>query len=122
MTLGVKTRSGALFAAVRFLDQSDNDQIGSKRFSNSRESNQRAFAKYGTPEGVNTDQGNQFPPEEFTGIVLAKGCKLSMDRRGAWRDKVFVGRVWRSVKYERVYLKACDCVSAARADIAEYMA
>ena len=83
MTLGVKTRSGALVAAVRFLDQSDNDQIGSKRFSNSRESNQRAFAKYGTPESVNTDQGNQFPPEEFTGIVLAKGCKLSMDRRGA---------------------------------------
>ncbi len=49
-------------------------------------------------------------------MVLAKGCKLSMDGRGAWRDNVFVERLWRSVKYERVYLKAYDSVSAARAD------
>ena len=55
-------------------------------------------------------------------IVLAKGCKLSMDGRGAWRDNVFVERVWRSVKYERVYLKAYDSVSAARVDIADYFA
>ena len=83
---------------------------------------QEAFARYGTPEIVNTDQGSQFTAEEFTDVVLAKGCKLSMDGRGAWRDNVFVDRVWRSVKYERVYLKAYDSVSAARADIAEYMA
>ena len=87
-----------------------------------REIMQEAFARYGTPEIVNTDQGSQFTAEEFTDVVLAKGCKLSMDGRGAWRDNVFVERVWRSVKYERVYLKACDSVSAARADIAEYMA
>lgn len=47
---------------------------------------------------------------EFTDVVLARGCKLSMDGRGAWRDNVFVERLWRSVKYERVYLKAYDGV------------
>ena len=83
---------------------------------------EEAFARYGPPEIVNTDQGSQFTAEEFTDIVLAKGCKLSMDGRGAWRYNVFVERVWRSAKYERVYLKAYDSTSAARADIAEYMA
>src|SRR5450631_4357382 len=81
---------------------------------------EQAFARYGTPEIVNTDQGSQFTATEFTDVVLAKGCKLSMDGRGAWRDNVFVERLWRSVKYERVYLKAYDSVSAARADIADY--
>jgi putative transposase len=60
--------------------------------------------------------------EEFTEVVLATGCKLSMDGHGSWRDNVFVKRMWRSVKYERVYLKAYDSVSAARADIADYFA
>ena len=82
---------------------------------------EQAFARYGTPEIVNTDQGSQFTAEEFTSVVLARGCRLSMDGRGAWRDNVFVERLWRSVKYERVYLKAYDSVSAARADIAEYL-
>ena len=54
-------------------------------------------------------------------MVLSAGCKLSMDGRGAWRDNVFVERLWRSIKYERVYLKAYDSVSAARADIADYI-
>jgi len=70
---------------------------------------------------VNTDQGSQFTASEFTDAVLAQGCELSMDGRGAWRDNVFVERLWRSVKYERVYLKAYDSVSAARADIADYL-
>ena len=83
---------------------------------------QEAFKRYGTPEIVNTDQGSQFTAEEFTQTVLVQGCKLSMDGRGAWRDNVFVERLWRSVKYERVYLKAYDSVSAARADIADYVA
>jgi putative transposase len=82
---------------------------------------EQAFARYGVPEIVNTDQGSQFTAEEFTSVVLAKGCKLSMDGRGAWRDNVFVERLWRSVKYERVYLKAYEGVSAARADIADYL-
>ena len=73
----------------------------------------------GTPEIVNTDQGNQFTAEKFTCVVLAAGCQLSKDGRGAWRDNVFVERVWRSGKYERVYLKAYDRVSAVKADIAD---
>jgi len=83
---------------------------------------EQAFARHGTPEIVNTDQGSQFTAEEFTRVVLEAGCRLSMDGRGAWRDNVFVERLWRSVKYERVYLKAYDSVSAARADIADYLA
>ena len=82
---------------------------------------EQAVAQYGTPEIVNTDQGSQFTAVEFTDVVRGKGCTLSMDGRGAWRDNVFVERLWRSVKYERVYLKAYDGVGAARADIADYL-
>ena len=82
---------------------------------------EQACARYGAPEIVNTDQGSQFTAEEFTKAVLDLGCKLSMDGRGAWRDNVFVERLWRSVKYECVYLKAYDSVSAARADIGRYL-
>jgi putative transposase len=63
---------------------------------------EQALAQYGTPEIVNTDQGSQFTAEEFTSVVLGAGSKLSMDGRDAWRDNVFVKRLWRSVKYERV--------------------
>jgi putative transposase len=90
--------------------------------SHAKEVIEQALAKYGTPEIVNTDQGSQFTAEAFTRAVLDAGCRLSMDGRGAWRDNVFVERLWRSVKYERVYLKAYDSVSAARADIGDYMA
>jgi putative transposase len=83
---------------------------------------EQAFARYGLPEIVNTDQGSQFTAEEFTDVVLKARCKLSMDGRGSWRDNVFVERLWRSVKYERVYLKAYDSVSQARTDIADYLA
>lgn len=87
-----------------------------------REIIEQAMAKYGLPEIVNTDQGSQFTAMEFTDAVLGARCKLSMDGKGAWRDNVFVERLWRSVKYERVYLLAYDSVSAARADIADYLA
>ena len=63
---------------------------------------EQAFARFGIPEIVNTDQGAQFTAEEFTRALLDRGIKLSMDGRGAWRDNVFVERLWRSVKYERV--------------------
>ena len=86
-----------------------------------REIMQVALAKYGTPEIVNTDQGSQFTAEEFTHVVLATGAKLSMDGRGAWRDNVFVERLWRSVKYEHVYKYAYASVSDARAKIANYL-
>jgi len=80
-----------------------------------------AFARNGAPEIVNTDQGSQFTDTDFAAAVKNRGCQLSMDGRGAWRDNVFVERLWRSVKYERVYLKVYDSVKAARADIADYM-
>ena len=73
------------------------------------------------PKIENADQGSQFTATKFTKAVLDKGCALSMDGRGAWRDNVFVECLWRSVKYERAYLKACDSVSAARAEIAEHV-
>jgi putative transposase len=69
---------------------------------------QEAFRHYGAPEIVNTDQGSQFTAIEFVTAVKDRGCKLSMDGRGAWRDNVFVERLWKSVKYERAYLHACD--------------
>lgn len=80
-----------------------------------------AFARFGAPEIVNTDQGSQFTAEEFTSAAIDRGCKLYMDGRGSWRDNVFVERLWRSVKYECVYLKAYDGVSAARADVGRYL-
>jgi len=91
-----------------------------------REIIEPAFARYGVPQTVNADQGSQFTADAFTDAVLGKGCKLSMDGRGAWRGdwgfchNVVVERLWRSVKYERVYRMACDSVGAARASIAQY--
>ena len=83
---------------------------------------EQALKRHGTPEIVNTDQGSQFTAEEFTQAVpFKKGCQLSMDGKGAWRDNVFIERFWRSVKYERVYLKSYDTVDAARTDISEYV-
>jgi len=82
---------------------------------------QEALNRYGVPEIVNTGQGSQFTAQEFVDTVLKAGAKLSMDGRGAWRDNVFVERVWRSVKYECVYLKAYESVSQARADITRYI-
>ena len=82
---------------------------------------QEAYTRFGKPEIVNTDQGSQFTAQDFVDAVLNHGVKLSMDGRGAWRDNVFVERVWRSVKYERVYLRAYASVRVARQDIAQYI-
>lgn len=82
---------------------------------------QEAFNRYGRPEIVNTDQGSQFTAQEFVKAVKSRGCNLSMDGRGAWRDNVFVERLWKSVKYERVYLYAYDSVTEARQSIMQYM-
>ena len=82
---------------------------------------QEAFSRHGRPEIVNTDQGSQFTAHEFLQAVKEHGCKPSMDGRGAWRDNVFVERLWKSVKYERVYLHAYDSVTEARASIMQYM-
>lgn len=82
---------------------------------------QEAFAHHGTPEIVNTDQGSQFTAVEFVQTVKKQGCKMSMDGRGAWRDNVIVERLWKSLKYERVYLYAYDSVTDARKSIMQYM-
>jgi putative transposase len=70
---------------------------------------------------VNTDQGSQFTSADFTGLLLQHGIAISMDGRGAWRDNVFVERLWRSVKYEEVYLYAYVSVAAARARLTRYL-
>ena len=82
---------------------------------------QEAFTRYGTPEMVNTDQGSQFSAQEFVHAVKEQGCKFSMDGRGAWRDNVFVERLWKSVTYERVYVPAYDSVIEARQSIMQDM-
>lgn len=79
-----------------------------------------AIARYGVPEIMNTDQGSQFTGSEFIGELQAHDIAISMDGRGQWRDNVFVERLWRSVKYEDVYLRAYDSVSAVRAGLAAY--
>jgi len=87
-----------------------------------REALEEALARYGCPEIFNTDQGSQFTSGAFTDILDKRGIRISMDGKGAWRDNVFVERLWRSVKYEEVYLKACESVSAARAGLSSYLA
>ena len=82
---------------------------------------QEAFTRHGKPEIVNTDQGSQFTAQAFVQTVKDRGCHLSMDGRGAWRDNVFVERLWKSVKYERVYLHAYDSVNEARQSIMQYL-
>lgn len=83
---------------------------------------EEALAKHGRPEILNTDQGSQFTSLDFTSILTTAGVAISMDGKGAWRDNVFVERLWRTVKYEEVYLRAYDSVSEARASIARYLA
>jgi len=79
-----------------------------------------AIARYGPPEIFNTDQGAQFTSAAFTGLLLDHGIRISMDGKGCWRDNIFVERLWRSLKYEEVYLHAYDSVSAATAGIRNY--
>jgi putative transposase len=83
---------------------------------------EEALARHGRPEIFNTDQGSQFTSLAFTDVLLKAGIAISMDGRGSWRDNVFVERLWRSIKYEEVYLRAYDTVSEARASIDRYLA
>jgi putative transposase len=81
---------------------------------------EEALARHGKPEIFNTDQGSQFTSTAFTGLLTSNAIAISMDGRGAWRDNVFVERLWRSVKYEEIYLKAYDTVAEARNSLASY--
>lgn len=80
-----------------------------------------ALARHGAPEIFNTDQGSQFTSAEFTSLLLQNEIRISMDGRGAWRDNIFAERLWRSVKYEEVYLRAYDSVAEARVSIGRYL-
>jgi len=75
----------------------------------------------GRPEIFNTDQGSQFTGSAFTGLLVDHGIAISMDGKGAWRDNVFVERLWRSVKYEEVYLRVYETVGEARSSIGRYL-
>jgi len=81
-----------------------------------------ALARHGKPEIFNTDQGSQFTSMAFTGLLQDNAIAISIDGRGAWRDNVFVEQLWRSVRYEEVYLRAYDSVAEARASLGRYLA
>ena len=82
---------------------------------------EEAFARFGKPQIFNTDQGSQFTGAAFTGLLASHGIAISMDGKGAWRDNVFVERLWKSVKYEEVYLRAYETVAEARISIGRYL-
>ena len=80
-----------------------------------------ALARFGRPEIFNTDQGSQFTSQEFTAVLRAADVRISMDGRGRWMDNVFIERLWRSLKYECVYLHAFETGSALRAGLARWI-
>jgi putative transposase len=82
---------------------------------------EESLARYGKPDIFNTDQGSQFTSAPFTKLLLDHKIQISMDGRGAWRDNVFVERLWRSIKYEEVYLHAYDTVAQARGSLGRYL-
>ena len=81
---------------------------------------EEAILKYGTPEIMNTDQGSQFTSSAFIGVLEQNKIQISMDGKGCWRDNVFIERLWKSVKYEEVYLHGYETVTAARQALARY--
>lgn len=97
------------------------------RVSNSMDSSfciqavEEAIARFGTPTIFNTDQGSQFTGAAFTDLLKHHGIAISMDGKGCWRDNVFVERLWRTIKYEEVYLRAYNCVSHARDCLSKYI-
>ena len=80
-----------------------------------------AIQTYGAPEILNTDQGSQFTSDEFTGALKSSNIQISMDGKGRWMDNVIIERLWRSLKYEEVYLKAYETVTEARSGIREWI-
>jgi putative transposase len=82
---------------------------------------EEALARFGRPEIFNTDQGSQFTSAAFTGVLAAAGIRISMDGRGRWMDNVFIERLWRSLKYECVYLHAFETGSELRAGLSKWI-
>ena len=83
---------------------------------------EEAIAHFSRPDILNTDQGSQFTSFAFTNTLKDAGIHISMDGRGRWMDNVFIERLWRSVKYEEVYLRAYDSVAEARSSLGSYLA
>jgi len=79
------------------------------------------LSRYGIPEIFNTDQGSQFTSEDFNNKLKDNSIRISMDGKGSWRDNVFVERLWHTIKYEEIYLKAYDTVKEARASTGKYI-
>jgi putative transposase len=84
------------------------------------EAAEEAIMRYGTPEIMNTDQGSQFTSQAFIGLMKENEIRISMDGKGSWRDNIFIERLWRSVKYEDIYLRAYDSVSEVKAGLNRY--
>ena len=82
---------------------------------------EEALLRFGKPEIMNTDQGSQFTSSEFIATLEASAIAISMDGKGCWRDNVFVERLWKTIKYEEVYLRAYDSVSEAHASLGRYV-
>jgi putative transposase len=82
---------------------------------------EEAMRLYGRPDILNTDQGSQFTSADFTGLLEANGIRVSMDGKGCWRDNVFVERLWRTIKYEEVYLHAYGSMDEAKRHLREYL-
>ena len=103
-------------------------KVLSWRLSNTMETDfcvsalEEALAKYGRPDIFNTDQGSQFTSFAFTSVLRENNIRISMDGRGRWMDNVFIERLWRSLKYENVYLNAYETGSKARAGIGKWIA
>ena len=81
---------------------------------------EEALRKYGTPDIFNTDQGSQFTSLEFTDILANHNIKISMDGQGRWRDNIFIERLWKTVKYQEVYLKAYESISHGRKELTKF--
>jgi putative transposase len=98
-------------------------KVLSWRLSNSMdvEALEEAITRFGTPEIFNSDQGSQFTSEAFTGVLKKNGVQISMDGKGRCMDNIFIERLWRSLKYEEVYLKAYDTVKQARLGIGDWI-
>ena len=82
---------------------------------------EETIERYGLPEIFNTDQGSQFTSDDFIGLLKENGIQISMDGKGCWRDNVFVERLWRTIKYEEIYLHAYGSMNEARTHLKAYL-
>jgi putative transposase len=82
---------------------------------------EEALRNYGTPDIFNADQGSQFTFLEITHILIKNNIKISMDGRGRWRDNIFIERLWKTVKYQEVYLKAYESITHARKELTKFL-